>query len=403
MNSLIVACLKADDNRPLSQFPRELMSDYDKEIVAWILNYKNKYKEPPSEERLLQQFPNFVAFKTSLPLWDQYDVTVERKKISSLKAQMVECLDILENGKVPTSEIRESAKLLSVTSGMEKLTSFDRTRYFRSKTIQTGLTNIDRLTKGVGAGEVLVISGRLGTGKSTIAQYIAYKLFKEGKKVMFVSNEMLASDVFSRVDGFLTSVNPQIFRSSKKGDTVAEEAIHDAEKELIGNAGEIFTPSAANITPSSVFSLAQDFSVDAMIIDSFYLMQPDSAKQRTAVNWERVLLLSNEIKRLARETGLPVITVTQMKRDSVGSKAGAIFGAEDLSFSDGIGQDADFILAIKPDETEPTLIELQLIKNRFGSTGNQQIIVDFDTMTIKDFTTPKVVTITTGGKTAWEA
>jgi replicative DNA helicase len=85
---------------------------------------------------------------------------------------------------------------------------------------------------------------------------------------------------------------------------------------------------------------------------------------------------------MALECHIPVIATTQIKR---GAKA-EVYDPEDIAYSDAIGQDADFILAIKnvPSSTSKHRSEMQLIKNRQGPEITTVIETEFETMSYEE-------------------
>ena len=117
--------------------------------------------------------------------------------------------------------------------------------------------------------------------------------------------------------------------------------------------------------------------VDVIVIDGIYLMRPDRHVQS---KWERVADISNSLKQGALELGIPILGITQLKR-----LAGKRPDVEDIAYSDALGQDADIILSVVPEEEKRENIVLELIKNRFGdATIGTAITINWDKMTLID-------------------
>jgi hypothetical protein len=104
-----------------------------------------------------------------------------------------------------------------------------------------------------------------------------------------------------------------------------------------------------------------------------------SAEHHVA-RWENVAAVSNSLKQAALDLKLPVLGSTQIKR--VGGKTD--YDPEDIAYSDALGQDADFLIALNPSKAVKQRIEVQLIKNRYGSQVTESIYIDYETMSIID-------------------
>ena len=185
---------------------------------------------------------------------------------------------------------------------------------------------------------------------------------------------MLPKDTFAKLDGIVGHFNPLILRDMEEHTLL--KMVKTMSTKAKSSGGEIIIPATRLLTPARVFSIAKSFDVDVVVIDGIYLMQPDYDIK--GQKWERISAISNSIKQHALNIGKPCLGVTQLKR--IGEKSE--LDPEDIAFSDSLGQDADFIIALRPNKIISTKLEAQLIKNRYGSRLATEIMVDFDKMTI---------------------
>ena len=381
MNELITMSLKLADVTKLIDFPKELLSVNETSVVDWLLEYNIAYSSSPKLKRLVAEFPHFVPVKISdddeLPLDDIYDQTLKRKLRDYSSRTLDNALIEMSTGEeLPVDMLRNLLVTINSASGLTHYSKFDRDLYFRPKGMPLGLKLIDNATGGIAKGDFALLAGRLGVGKSTLAQWIAYNWWQDGKQVLYVSNEMLPMDIFSRLDAMVGHFNPLRFRTCTRDDmwgdmetVIAKVSEHD---------NEIIVPRKRLSTPGEVFSLAQFLDIDVVIIDGLYLMRPDGPALSS--KWERVATVSNQTKQMALDLMMPVVGVVQIKR--VGDKA--VFDPEDLAYSDALGQDADFVMALRPDNVHMDRIEVQLIKNRYGPNMATLIRVNFENMQIVD-------------------
>lgn len=379
MNELITTALICNDASCLPNFPTCLLTSYESDVIGWIMGYVGKYGTAPSVERVQKKFPYFVPIQEDrpLPLLDVYDTTLQRKRKEYAIARLTKVVDSVENNEdIPFDELDTIIRNLGMSdAGLDAYSSFDRSRYFRTAGLKFGLPIIDKATGGISRGDVAIILGRLGTGKSTVEQWMSYNWWLENKRILYISNEMLPADVFSRIDGMVGKFNPRRIRTDTR------ESLEPTLRVVSGIAatskGEIIIPSRVISTVAQVATLAKYLSVDVIVIDGIYLMKPPTAR---ASRWESVAEVSNALKQMALDLHIPVVGSTQIKR--VGNKDE--YDPEDIAYSDAIGQDADFLLALRPSDATPQRIEVQLIKNRYGPEMAEMIFIDYETMSIID-------------------
>jgi len=151
-----------------------------------------------------------------------------------------------------------------------------------------------------------------------------------------------------------------------------------AERKAAG-AGTIIVPKQRGLSPAGLASLVRYIKdIDVLVVDGVYLMNVPGAKG--GPNWERVAYISRALKQLALALEIPVVGLTQLKR--IGGKKE--IDPEDLAYSDALGQDADFIIALRKLATDATRLEALLIKNRFGPEVGTTIAIDWDHMRLID-------------------
>lgn len=384
MIELISICLEIGDIMPLTKVMDELLTKQEAELKNWIIEYYSKYGKTPLVSQVQKEFPYFIPI--SLDKGEIEKISVEAmvddikrgRLVQTWEAALQEAIAyIRENKKIPLEIINRIQHLTAASDGISAFSEFDRGRYFRKPGLGIGVKMIDRVTGGISGGELMTIAGRLGTGKTTFSLFIAHHWWALGKKILFVSNEMLDADIFARLDGIVGKFNPLRLRTdnSEEMRKIAADAgaLVSSAHELHG--GEIYIPSRRIKTPTDVFALANHLMVDAVIIDGLYLMNPDGG--RFAATWERVAEISNQVKQNALNYNLPVVALTQYKRTG-GRKD--VYDPEDLAYSDAIGQDSDFILGINPSPGIKGRLELQLIKNRFGAEIATICSIDYDKM-----------------------
>jgi hypothetical protein len=378
MNTLITACLQSKDLQLLVDFPTAMMSELESKICTWVFKYVTDNGSPPTIERLAKAFPDFLPLDSDDPLNDLFEQAILRKRreISLLFASKI-VEGVRDENYDPYEDVRKLASQTAFEgSGFVHYSTFDRSEYFRPiRPLKFHFPIIDRVTGGLINGDLCYLVGRLGTGKSTLAQWITHNWWKDDKRILFVSNEMMPIDLLIKFDAMLGRFNPLELRL-RKADKVLKDRIEVISHIVASSKGEIIMPRRRLMTPHAVISTAAQLELDAIVIDGVYLMHSDT---KSPSKWERVADNSHALKQGALELGIPVLGISQLRR-----LAGrAEVDIEDIAYSDALGQDADTVIAITPTEVKNT-ISVELIKSRFGPSIGTTVAIDFDSMSVED-------------------
>lgn len=390
ITELITQALRETNIQPLREFPKELLEPNEIELIRWVDDYKTSYGAVPSIREVADEFDFFIPFihtpsrmsPTPPPLKRIAETTIQERQASVMLRITSEIESGLRtDGKLSMDLLNEMRKINAISSGVHRFVTFDRDTYFRRSPIKFPFGVINSAIGGLNLGDLMVLGGRLGTGKSTVAQWISAVALRDNMNVLFVSTEMMAADVYSRVDAMLTEFNPLDLRGEPDDDIM--DKLEEAKVIASKSTGEIFVPKRSVVTPSDIAGLIETLEIDLVIVDGAYLLQPSGGKFTS--KWERVAAVSNELKQIAINSPTRIIATTQIKRGANGADG---YSAEDLSYSDAIGQDADFVVMIYPSPVVVGQSELQLIKNRFGPEVTTKIQVEFDSMQIRETSLP---------------
>lgn len=386
MNDLVTRSIEEGNVSFLAEFPDELLDEDEKEVIGFVLKYTRRFEKVPSIKKLMKKFDWFVPFifepsewePEPQPLGDLFEEVVKEKllKVSTKLLRDVRTV-MREEGIVPLDILSEIDKIHIMSLGVSRYSSFDRDLYFRRKAMNIPFKIINNHIGGLCNGDFLLLIGRLGTGKSTFAQFIAKEKWLDGKRILFISAEMLGLDVFSRIDAMVGGFNPLDLR--KERTVELDSTLKLVERTVSRKRGEIIVPKTRILSPDQIAAFAKNLEIDLIMVDGCYLLKPSNGSYGS--KWEKVAAVSNELKQIALELDVPIIGTAQIKRGASGAEG---YDPEDIAFSDALGQDADFVVAIYPNPIMPERAELQLIKNRYGSTCATQVTTDFEKMEIKD-------------------
>lgn len=239
----------------------------------------------------------------------------------------------------------------------------------------TGYQSLDKLLNGGMVPEGLyIIAARPGIGKTTLGLKIADNVSRR-KPVLFVSLEMAEEQLTARR---VTDRNGMAI-----GKVLFSKSLLEEERTKIAMAlSDIsMTRMSFNRKPGATVAdialLARSIpNLGLIVIDYLGLI---GGEEKGMNIYERVTANSGALKRLARSLGIPVLCLAQLNRESEKRNDKRPTMA-DLRDSGAIEQDADAIMLLhRPyaytpqpniDGWDSETLEVNLVKNRHGKTGN---------------------------------
>lgn len=235
------------------------------------------------------------------------------------------------------------------------------------------LKDMQDLTNGAKAGQLIAIAGRPGAGKSTLAMDWARHAADAGKSVMFTSLEMTRHELMMR----LTCAEAEVrFSEAKKGPKArftgeerlalryAQQRIRDMSLRI----EDVFGMTLGQIRANARRTAQSKTGLDMLIVDHVGLITPTDQRVNRQ---EQVAGFSRGLKNLAKELAIPLVEVVQLNRgpeQRIDKKP----QLSDLRESGALEQDADVVVLVhRPDAYErecPRAGEADLIvaKHRGG-------------------------------------
>ena len=246
--------------------------------------------------------------------------------------------------------------------------------------VPTGFYDLDRMTAGLQAGDLVVLAARPSMGKTALAINIAeHVALTEGLPVAVFSMEMGAAQLAVRIVGSIGRIDQGHLRTGKLTD---EEwpRLSEAIEKL--RTISLHIDESAGLTSSELRANARRLSrqcgqLGLIVVDYLQLMSGSSSDGENRAT--ELGEISRGLKMLARELKCPVIALSQLNR-SVEQRPDKRPMMSDLRESGAIEQDADIIMFIYRDEyytkeacKEPGVAEIIIAKQRNGPTGTVKL------------------------------
>ena len=245
--------------------------------------------------------------------------------------------------------------------------------------VPTGFTGLDNMMRGLHANEMIVIAGRPGTGKTSIALNIAESaLFgREPIPTLIFSLEMLGEQLYSRMIASRARIDQHKLSIGRIGPDQLRD-LNTTANEL--KSAPLWIDDTAGISILEMRAKARRLNqqlggkLGLVIVDYLQLLRgSDPSLPRE----QEVAEISRGMKAMSKELLAPVVVLAQLNRDSEKDQRNP--RPSDLRESGSIEQDADAILLLSRQKKSVTdeeananpnwLIRVELAKQRNGPTG----------------------------------
>ena len=260
----------------------------------------------------------------------------------------------------------------------------DRYEFYHRKEekIPFDLEKFNYITKGGLPNKTLNIAlAGTGVGKSLFMCHMAGSALSQGYNVLYITCEMAEEKIAERIDANLLNVSvkdivdiPEVLFRSK-----VQEISKKTQGKLIIKEYPTASAHAGHFRALlNDLQLKKDFKPDLIFVD--YLNICASVRYKGAIvnSYTYVKAIAEELRGLAVETNLPIISATQTTRAGFGNSDPDL---TDTSESFGLPATADFMFAlISTEELEQQgRIQVKQLKNRYNDpTASKKFMLGID-------------------------
>jgi replicative DNA helicase len=218
---------------------------------------------------------------------------------------------------------------------------------------------------GIQNGEYIVFNARPKNMKTWVLCYLAYYAYQFARRrVLFYTREMAVETILRRMVAIAGGVDYSKFVKAQL--TEAEElklwrdlqTASDIENILDDRGSRamlrVTDCSDPGLGPgiSGLKKKIEATSPDIIFIDAVYLMHDERAA-KNAAEWLRHTHVSRDVRDIARDTGIPIIVSTQVKREGEKTRGGS---TQESAYTDAFGQDGSYIFRLNLDRGSEEIV-----------------------------------------------
>lgn len=257
--------------------------------------------------------------------------------------------------------------------------------------LPTGFTDLDRMTHGLQPGNLVIVAGRPGMGKTSLALNMATHVAQQERKAAgFFSLEMSEREIAMRV---LCSTTDVAFHRLRGGRLSPRDwsRLHQAVEN--SRDSTLFIDDSSNPSLLEVASKARRLKAQhglaLLVVDYLQLMNAGGRYENRNLE---IGAITRGLKQLAKELKVPVVALSQLSR--LPERRGKDHRPQlaDLRESGNIEQDADIVMFVyreevyEPDDPEVEgLAQLIIAKHRNGETGQVDLVFIGETTTFRSY------------------
>ena len=253
----------------------------------------------------------------------------------------------------------------------------------KEKRIPFDLEFFNKITKGGLPQKTLNIAlAGTGVGKSLFMCHMAANCLNQGRNVLYITLEMAEERIAERIDANLMNVSMDDLHDLPK--KMYEDKMERVNGKTKGTLIIKEYPTASAHTNHfraliQELAIKKSFKPDIIFVDYLNICASSRFRGGTNINsYTMIKSIAEELRGLAVENNLPILSATQTTRSGYGSTD---IGLEDTSESFGLPATADFMFALMSNEEMQELnqITVKQLKNRYNDPStNKRFVLGID-------------------------
>lgn len=387
---LFIACLKGKDSKNLSVIQRKWLDGSEVKQYKFIMDYYKDYGEIVGLKTFCDKFKLDSSEADARPVHYLNELK-ERFIFASLSEKVPRILkDLKDDPRDGLHRFQDLVGLLAVDAVESRDTLYSDDVELRKKDyeermkslgvtyLSMGAPDLDKTFFGYRKQDLITIGGKGGQGKTWLMCFLAHLLERAiiDKEelteetfgdILFITNEMGEEEIKERLDCIRFRLP---YKRFLEGTLSAREQgrYYKGLDKLKSEKSKIRIVYSC----STIDELATQIGLyqpSAVFIDGSYLMEPEREE-----GWEKIVYVTRNLKRLAKNTKTPIINTTQLKRGSAKSSSKfALDGQDDFAYSSSYSQDSDIAMRMFQDADMKfhDIVGIEVVKGRRVVSGTK--------------------------------
>ena len=351
---------------------RDITEEIYREVENFIDNLdRDQYNDDwliETTEKWCKEKAIYLALMESVKIADGQDKTRTKDAIPSI---MSEALGVCFDEHVGHDYIKDSDDRYDFYHKKEEKIPFD-------------IEYLNKITKGGIPNKTLNIAlAGTGVGKSLFMCHVASSVLLQGRNVLYITMEMAEEKIAERIDANLLDIPIQQLTSPLLTKEKYSSKLLELTKKTQGKLIVKEYPTASAHVGHfkallNELSMKKGFSPDIIFIDYLNICASSRYKGTIVNSYTYVKAIAEELRGLAVESNVPIVSATQTTRAGFGSSDPDL---TDTSESFGLPATADLMLALISNEEmeEMGQIMIKQLKNRYNDpTMYKRFVVGID-------------------------
>ena len=351
---------------------RDISEEIYKEVEQFLNNLdRDQYNEDwliETTEKWCKEKAIYIALMESVKIADGQDKTRTKDAIPSI---MSEALGVCFDDHVGHDYIQDSDERYDFYHRKEEKIPFD-------------IEYLNKITKGGIPNKTLNIAlAGTGVGKSLFMCHVASSVLLQGRHVLYITMEMAEEKIAERIDANLLDIPiPQLTSPLLTKEKYSSKLLELTKKTQGKLIIKEYPTASAHVGHFKALlnelSMKKGFSPDIIFIDYLNICASSRYKGTIVNSYTYVKAIAEELRGLAVESNVPIVSATQTTRAGFGSSDPDL---TDTSESFGLPATADLMLALISNEEmeEMGQIMIKQLKNRYNDpTMYKRFVVGID-------------------------
>jgi replicative DNA helicase len=250
--------------------------------------------------------------------------------------------------------------------------------------VPTGLATLDAKTGGLQPSDLILVAGRPGLGKTSLALcFVEHAALTHGKTCAIFSLEMSEMQVVQRLISMTAEID---------GNRIRRGRLSIDELTLISQASDrlqqapVYVEESSRLTVTEILAksrrLQAERGLDLLVIDYLQLIEGAKDEENRV---QEVAKISRGLKSIARELQIPVVAISQLSRQI--ETRGTEPMLSDLRDSGSLEADADLVMFLwqkDAQDRKDRVVRLKLAKHRNGPTAEMELLFENELTRFRD-------------------